>query len=71
MASTQLRSGSLQTTVTDTGVSNILDGHVTGLDVLDPTEKNEKTALLEGDDEFDVRLRWELDGAATTVVGGY
>src|SRR5690348_16708789 len=46
MASTQLRSGALQTTVTDTGVGNILDGQVTGLDVLDPTEKNERTSLL-------------------------
>ena len=70
MASTQLRSGSFQTTVTDTGVSNILDGQVTGLDVLDPTEKNEKTSLLEVDDEFDVVLSWQLTGNSTTVVGG-
>lgn len=70
MASTQLRSGSLQTTVTDVGVSNILDGQVTGLDVLDPTEKNEKTSLLEVDDEFDVVLSWQLTGNSTPVVGG-
>ena len=70
MSSTQLRSGSLQTTVTDTGVSNILDGQVTGLDVLDPTEKNEKTSLLEVDDEFDVVLSWQLTGNSTPVVGG-
>ena len=70
MASTQLRSGSFQTTVTDTGVSNILDGQVTGLDVLDPTEKNEKTSLLEVDDEFDVVLSWQLTGNSTPVVGG-
>src|SRR5215472_12928873 len=70
MASTQLRSGSLQTTVTDTGVGNILDGQVTGLDVLDPTEQNEKTSLLEVDDEFDVVLSWELTGNSTPVVGG-
>jgi hypothetical protein len=71
MAATQLRSGSLQTTVTDTGVSNILDGQVTGLDVLDPTENNEQTSLLEVDDEFDVVLSWELTGNSTPVVGGY
>jgi hypothetical protein len=70
MASTQLRSGSLQTTVTDVGVSNILDGQVTGLDVLDPTEANEKTSLLEVDDEFDVVLSWQLTGNSTPVVGG-
>ena len=70
MASTQLRSGALQTTVTDTGVGNILDGQVTGLDVLDPTEKNDKTSLLEVDDEFDVVLSWELTGNSTPVVGG-
>src|SRR6202035_5856398 len=70
MASSQLRSGSLQTAVTDTGVVNILDGQVTGLDVLDPTEKNEKTSLLEVDDEIDVVLRWELTGNSTPVVGG-
>jgi len=70
MPSTQLQSGSLQTTVTDTGVGNILDGHVTGLDVLDPTENNEKASLLEVDDEFDVVLSWKLTGNSTPVVGG-
>jgi len=70
MPSTQLQSGSLQTTVTDTGVGNILDGQVTGLDVLDPTENNEKTSLLELDDEFDVVVSWELTGNSTPVVGG-
>lgn len=66
-----LESGALQTPVTDFKVPGILDGKVKSVVVLDPTEKNEKTVLLEGDDEFDVRLRWELSGAATTVVGGY
>jgi hypothetical protein len=68
-----LQSGSLQTPATDfLGSPNaVLDGKVTGMDVLDPTENNEKTSLLEVDDEFDVQLTWELDGAATTVVGGY
>jgi len=65
-----LESGALQTPVTDFKVPGILDGKVKSMVVLDPTEKNEKTALLEADDEFDVRLRWELSGAATTVVGG-
>src|SRR5262245_875840 len=68
-----IRSGSLQTPATDAlGSPNVvLDGKVTGMDVLDPTENDEKTSLLEVDDEFDVVLSWELDGAATTVVGGY
>jgi hypothetical protein len=66
-----LESGALQTPVTDFKVPGILDGEVKSMDVLDPTEKNEKTALLEEDDEFAVRLIWQLSGAATTVVGGY
>jgi hypothetical protein len=66
-----LESGALQTPATDFGVPGILDGKVKSMVVLDPTEKDEKTALLEADDEFDVRLRWELTGAATTVVGGF
>jgi hypothetical protein len=70
MPSTQLQSGSLQTTVTDTGVGKILDGQVTGLDVLDPTENNEKASLLEVDDEFDVVVSWQLTGNSTPVVGG-
>ena len=41
-----IQSGSLQTPVTDFNVPGILDGQVTGMDVLDPTENNEKTALL-------------------------
>lgn len=66
-----LQSSSLQTPVTDFNVPGILDGQVTSLYVLDPTENNEKTLLLEVDDEFDVELSWELTGAATPVVGGY
>ena len=70
-----LQNGSLQTTETDFGTTGHLDGTVTGMDVLDPTELTggvpEKTTLLEVDDEFDVQIKWELDGAATTVVGGY
>jgi hypothetical protein len=65
-----LQSGSLQTPVTDFGVTGILDGQVTAMDVLDPTEGNEKTSLLEVDDEFDVQVTWQLAGAATPVVGG-
>jgi hypothetical protein len=65
-----LQSGSLQTPVTDFNVGGILDGQVTGMDVLDATERNEKTQLLEVDDEFDVQLSWRLTGAATPVVGG-
>ena len=40
------------------------------MDVLDPTEGNEKTSLLEDDDEFDVQLTWQLIGSSTPVVGG-
>lgn len=65
-----LQSSSLQTPATDFGVAGILDGQVTAMDVLDPTENNEKTSLLEDDDEFDVQLSWRLTGAATPVVGG-
>src|SRR5215510_2072968 len=67
-----IHSGSLQTPATDAlGSPNVvLDGKVTGMDVLDPTENNEKTTLLEVDDEFDVQVTWELGGAATTVLGG-
>jgi hypothetical protein len=65
-----LLSSALQTPATDFGVAGILDGQVTGMDVLDPTENNEKTGLLETDDEFDVVLSWQLTGAATPVVGG-
>jgi hypothetical protein len=65
-----LQSGSLQTTMTDSGLSGYLDGQVTGMDVLDPTEGNERTSLLEDDDEFDVQLTWQLTGTSTPVVGG-
>ncbi len=65
-----LLSSALQTPATDFGVTGILDGQVTGMDVLDPTENNEKTSLLETDDEFDVVLSWQLTGAATPIVGG-
>ena len=66
-----LQSGSLQTPVTDFNVPGILDGAVTRIDVLDPTENNEKTSLLEVDDPFAVVVAWQLSGAATPVVGGY
>ncbi len=66
-----LQSGSLQTPITDFNLPAALDGQVTGIDVLDPTENDEKTSLLETDDEFDVLLSWQLTGAATPIVGGY
>jgi hypothetical protein len=40
------------------------------MDVLDQPE-NEKTSLLEVDNEFDVVLTWQLTGPATPIVGGY
>lgn len=65
-----LLSSSIQTPATDFGVAGLLDGQVLAMDVLDPTENNEKTALLESDDEFDVQLTWQLTGAMTPVLGG-
>ena len=64
-----LLSSSFQTPTTDF-MPGILDGKVTCMDVLDPTENDEKTSLLEADEEFDVELEWELDGPGTPVVGG-
>ena len=61
-----LRSSSFQTAVT----ADMLDGKITAMDVLDPTENNEKTSLLEADDQFDVKLTWKLTGAATPDVHG-
>lgn len=66
-----LESSSFQTTATDSGVSGILDATVTGLQVLDPTEGNEQTTLLEVDDEFDVLVTWQLTGTSTTTAGGF
>ncbi len=66
-----LQSGSLQTPVTDFNNPAILDGQVTAMDVLDPTENNEKTSLLEVDDQFNVHVTWQLTGAATPIVGGF
>ncbi len=63
-----LQSAALQTALTDK-FPGALDGHVTDMDVLDPTE-NETTSLLEVDDEFRVRLIWNLTGPGTTVAGG-
>jgi hypothetical protein len=65
-----LASSSFQTQLTDSGVAGILDAKVTAMDVLDPAENNEKTSLLEADDEFDVRLTWQLTGTATPVISG-
>jgi hypothetical protein len=64
-----LLSSALQTPATDFGVPGILDGQVTGMDVLDPTENNERTSLLETDDEFDVVLSWQLTGACRGGLG--
>lgn len=68
----QLESSSFQTPATDfPGGNAILAAQVLDLRVLDPTENNEQTSLLEVDDEFDVQVTWELTGAATPVVSGY
>ena len=64
-----LHSQQLQTPLTDL-FPGALNGLVTAMDVLDPTE-NEITSLLEVDDEFDVVLSWNLTGPGTTVTGGF
>ncbi len=77
--SPQLQSSSFQTVESDffpPGPNPLLNGQVTDLKVLDPTELDaagnpEVTSLLEVDDEFDVQVTWELTGANTTVTGGY
>ena len=61
-----LQAASFQTQATD----DILKGQVTAMDVLDPTESNSKSSLLEVDDEFEVRLSWQLTGTGTPAVGG-
>lgn len=66
-----LESSSFQTPATDfPGGGPILAGNVLDMQVLDPTEGNERTSLLEVDDEFDVQVRWQLTGAGTTVTAG-
>jgi hypothetical protein len=66
-----LQSSSLETPVTDFGVSGILDGRVLAMDVLDPTENNEVGLLHEVDDDFVVRLTWQLSGVMCWFIGGY
>jgi hypothetical protein len=67
-----LQSGSLQTPASESlGSPNpVLDGRVTSLDVLDPTNNNRKTSLLDVAKPFDVQVHWELDGFDTQIVGG-
>ena len=66
-----LESSSFQTPATDfAGGGPVLSGNVLDMQVLDPTEGNERTSLLEVDDEFDVQVTWQLTGAATTVTAG-
>ena len=66
----QLESSSFQTPATDVGGGLALSGDVLDLRVLDPTEANEQTSLLEVDDEFDVYVKWELKGTTTSVTAG-
>ena len=61
-----LQSAAFQTPV-DPG---ILDGQVMSMEVLDPTENNEETTLLEVDDPFAVRITWQVTGASTPSLGG-
>jgi hypothetical protein len=66
-----LVASALQTQWTDTPAPHSLAGKVTSMRVLDPTEGNEKTSLLELGEPFDVRVAWELTGPGTPAVGGY
>ena len=59
-----------QTYATDFGIQGILDGAITGLTVLDPTENNEPTLLLEEDDPYAVRVDWQVTGAGLCSLGG-
>jgi len=62
---------SFQTFATDfLPTTGILDASITGLTVLDPTENNEPTLLLEPDDPFLVKVDWQLSGAALCSLGG-
>ena len=48
-----------QTYATDIG-PGILDAAITGFTVLDPTENNEPTLLLEEDDPYAVQVDWQV-----------
>jgi hypothetical protein len=61
---------SFQTYATDFGIPGILDAAITGLTVLDPTENNEPTLLLEEDDPYAVKVDWQLTGAGLCSLGG-
>ena len=62
---------SFQTYATDfLPTTGILDASITGLAVLDPTENNEPTLLLEPDDPFLVQVSWQLSGAGLCSLGG-
>jgi hypothetical protein len=61
---------SFQTYATDFGIAGILDAAITGLTVLDPTENNEPTLLLEEDDPYAVKVDWQVTGAGLCSLGG-
>jgi hypothetical protein len=61
---------SFQTYATDFGIPGILDAAITGLTVLDPTENNEPTLLLEEDDPYAVKVEWQVTGAGLCSFGG-
>ena len=51
----------------DTG-PGALDGSIS-VDVLDPTENNEPTLLLEEDDPYAVKVDWQVTGAGLCSFG--
>lgn len=61
---------SFQTFATDFGIKGILDAAVTNLAILDPTENNEITLLVETDDPYVLQVDWQVTGAAVPSLGG-
>lgn len=61
---------SFQTFATDFGIKGILDATITGLTVMDPTENNEATLLVEEDDPYAIEIDWQVTGAAVCSLGG-
>ena len=64
-----LANASFQTPADDIG-AGILDGVITGLITLDPTENDEPTVLMETDDPFSLKVDWQLSGPLVWVTGG-
>jgi hypothetical protein len=62
-----LQSSALQTPATDFNIAGLLDGQVTGMDVLDPTEGNERTATINHSPIADPTKLTEMFGFAEST----